>query len=809
MIVDDVKALWAHIQTTSWAAVFQSHGVRQDVVTWHKANIRVDRRQPGFDDFAADARRAIEPGDPARSLIYHALASPRVHPPDKDWYPSLADLDLIENYIYSLKQLTPKEISDRDLVPAVFAYEYRVQGKSTHGRHADMVFSRTGVARVGSQPALWDAPNRCFSNRNGAPAEFAVTPARYGAFLARRVRGDQYNLTFMGMRDDDDEDRQYLLPVHKLFDGTECVAGTDVAVEFSEMHVNEKLRRLVKVGKVELAPGLDADREPFIRRSRSTVGNPPPPAERLVDMVRAGSSVAVASPPAALVRLATQRRQPGGPDMVACFKVPEKAPRFPDLKPNRRYTSLMVIEDLGVAALDKVVTRITGRQRKIRPRNVPEFVNIRHRVNDPADPASIEVLGEAIAEREGYIKQVKDGEYLAALYEDSICEGAVGAYIKGLAARTRARPAYSLVTAPDFFPLADAMDLEEWVWTHTGDDGASQFKEGGPEPLCFGRFPANPAIGSPYGDDAAAFDRNDQTMVAIIGRPMRDTRGPIESGRRERTSYLTDAASNEFGPGWDVSFASDDDGHFYATYGLGSPFPEDTKLCAAANAYWPAASPDAARTFRRTETPTAIPLLDEELGYHPGHPKVVSGQVTASPGWDGEYGPFLVDPAGEKRYVNYADILRSDYVSNALKGRFDRSKLAHIDSAELIQRMDALRFCIQVLPTDGNLFTSDDEVSTTTLWMVGAESWDFDNSATLPDKRLRNAGRGYKFAFVRLPRGLDDEDDVIVDPASPGRLRQAFEGPVYTCFVGRTGLCWQRDDARFDFVKAPSDLMFS
>ena len=805
MIVDDVKALWAHIQTTSWVDVFKAHGVPPDFAKWHTTNIRVDRKQPGFEDFAPDAKRAVEPGDPAQSLIYHALASPRVHPPAKDWYPSLDQLDLIENYIYSLRPLAPSQI--QDLVPAVFAYEYRVKGKSTHGRHADLVFSRTGVARIGSQPALWDAPSRCFTSHNGAAAEFAVTPARYGVFLARRVQGDESNLTLMGMREGDDRNRWYLLPVHKLFDGTECVTGGNLAIEFSETHVSEKLRRLVTVGKLELAPGLDPDREPFIRMSWSTPAKPPGPVNHLVDLTRAGSTIAVSSAPAPLVRLALQRKQPAGPDMVACFKVPREARLIPDLRRNRRYTSLLMIEDRTAAVLEIVLTRLSGHQRKIRPRNVPEFVNIRHRVPNPDDPGSIEILGEVIAGREAFVDEVKRGGYLAALYEDSICEGAVGAHIAGLA-RPAAQPAYSLVTAPDFFPAADAMDLEEWVWTHTGDDGASQFKEGGPEPLCFGRFPANPAIRSPYGDGIAAFDRSDRTMVAIVGRPMTEARGLIESGRRERTSYLTDAASNEFAPGWDVSFANDGDGHFYATYGLGSPFPEDTKLCAAANAYWPAASPDASRTFRRTDTPTAIPLLDEELGYNPRHPKVLGGEVAASTGWDGECGPFLAEPVNGKRFVNYADILRSDYVSNALKGHFDRSKLAGIDSAELIRRMDALRFCIQVLPTDGNLFTSDGEVSTTTLWLVSAESLVFDDSAALP-RRLRNSGKGYKFLFVRLPRDLDDEDDVVLDPQSPGRLLQAFKGPIYTCLVCGTGLCWQRDSARFDFVEAPSDLMFA
>ena len=38
----------------------------------------IDRTVPGFEDFSLEATRGIEPGSPARSLLYHALASPNV-----------------------------------------------------------------------------------------------------------------------------------------------------------------------------------------------------------------------------------------------------------------------------------------------------------------------------------------------------------------------------------------------------------------------------------------------------------------------------------------------------------------------------------------------------------------------------------------------------------------------------------------------------------------------------------------------------------------------------------------------------------
>lgn len=42
---------------------------------------RIDRTVPGFEDFAKEGDRGIEPSVPARSLLYHALASSWVRPP--------------------------------------------------------------------------------------------------------------------------------------------------------------------------------------------------------------------------------------------------------------------------------------------------------------------------------------------------------------------------------------------------------------------------------------------------------------------------------------------------------------------------------------------------------------------------------------------------------------------------------------------------------------------------------------------------------------------------------------------------------
>src|SRR5262245_36762828 len=59
------------------------------------------------------------------------------------------------------------------------------KGLSPHRQHADLSFSRTGVARVGTEAARNDAASRSFDPRpaNGDRG-FAALPARYGVFIA-------------------------------------------------------------------------------------------------------------------------------------------------------------------------------------------------------------------------------------------------------------------------------------------------------------------------------------------------------------------------------------------------------------------------------------------------------------------------------------------------------------------------------------------------------------------------------------------------------------------------------------------------
>jgi hypothetical protein len=382
---------------------------------------------------------------------------------------------------------------------------------------------------------------------------------------------------------------------------------------------------------------------------------------------------------------------------------------------------------------------------------------------------------------------IRNGNYEAAHFVDDTCDGAVAVTVTGVTTESTTLPAYSLVAAPDFFPLADQLEISNWV-RRNYRNYQEHFNQGAPWPLCEGRRAANIELPRPGGADANAFDRDDLTITAIVG-PKPRSRQTLAPARRKRfASFLTDAASNEFDPGWDVSLASDANGSYLAAYGLGSPFPEDAKLCAALNSFWPAVAPDASRTFAFQQSPTAIPMVDSELGHHPNHPEVLAGRVRSSRGWDGEFGPFVETRNGGK-YANAASQNRSDYVSNALAGLINVRKTSMADSSELIRRMDAIRRAIAVLPP------ANDHVSNTKLWLVSAvaiPAW--DREASRADSRL--AGPGFKFQFVRFAGAGTMTSD-------PARVRYRVL-KLFECQISATNITFRQGEGAWKFVDLPS-----
>ena len=92
----------------------------------------------GFEDFSLEGTRGIKPGHPARSLFYHSLASPNVVTGvdglQLTSFPTLRELEIVENYVYGITPPSISEIRSRvgrneDLAIVVFASEYRPDQK--------------------------------------------------------------------------------------------------------------------------------------------------------------------------------------------------------------------------------------------------------------------------------------------------------------------------------------------------------------------------------------------------------------------------------------------------------------------------------------------------------------------------------------------------------------------------------------------------------------------------------------------------------------------------------------------------------
>jgi hypothetical protein len=80
----------------------------------------IDRTCPGFGDFALHGGKAIEPGQPDQSMLYHALAAPSVvatrDGTKLGGFPTLAEIETVENYM--LAKLRPPSLEDAEITAA-------------------------------------------------------------------------------------------------------------------------------------------------------------------------------------------------------------------------------------------------------------------------------------------------------------------------------------------------------------------------------------------------------------------------------------------------------------------------------------------------------------------------------------------------------------------------------------------------------------------------------------------------------------------------------------------------------------------
>jgi hypothetical protein len=114
-LIDTVRTAIDRLAPRGWKAMMQLHGLRLDAPDL-AAELRrplvdaggkstIDRTVAGFEDFSPNGTAAIEPGDPALSLLYLALDIPNVYPilagysTDEDCA-TISVLRVIQNSIY-------------------------------------------------------------------------------------------------------------------------------------------------------------------------------------------------------------------------------------------------------------------------------------------------------------------------------------------------------------------------------------------------------------------------------------------------------------------------------------------------------------------------------------------------------------------------------------------------------------------------------------------------------------------------------------------------------------------------------------
>ena len=162
----------------------------------------------------------------------------------------------------------------------------------------------------------------------------------------------------------------------------------------------------------------------------------------LLELQEVGASVLVVPVPGAIVRTATQAVSGGGSELVR-FKVPKANAR------NRFWTSLQLpATDNGRAA--------------------PEYANIRQVVTPKTGGGfKIEDLNQrkdtGTAAAEQFTRKLRAGGYEAAHFVDGTCDGVISLKVPAGLLALRVLPAYSLVSAVDYFPGVEQVEIEEWV----------------------------------------------------------------------------------------------------------------------------------------------------------------------------------------------------------------------------------------------------------------------------------------------------------------------------------------------------------
>lgn len=615
----------------------------------------IDRTCPGFGDFALHGGKAIEPGQPDQSMLYHALAAPSVvatrDGTKLGGFPTLAEIETVENYIYGSRKATlddlKKGLAADDLSIVVFALHYRNAPMSANGCHAQLCFSRTGIAHLGTIEAYYDPQLRSFASVDEArPYDFRVTPRRFATYLAKRVTGFDGKFELQDPQKGDSA-REFWVPVHKLFSGKECIANMDLNIQLSSGMRNDCIGSFHRVmqgqGLTTGWTGNDLEQFPFVIKDGMIAS--------LSKQEDCGAGVVVPNP-APLIREA---------------KYKGKLLTFPWHNSLSRNSKNVQISSYFVMpnAVAPIAPGYYLDSDQDSPRNAPEYINIRHRV--------VGEKVESLNPRPDLMELIRQGGYDVLRYTDSTGDGWVAADCRELHDQgvTNSRAAFVLVGLPDFLPKLNQRDLMRWWKTEVPEPLRATLWSVPPLALSHARIAANVEL--PIG-----FSLTDDTVTAIVSqisapgvgltaRPVQVPNGPLNF---EKVG-LPDGSPGLFDPGWDVSIGvrssnGGNDIHKYLVgHGLGSPFIEDAKLCASLGAYWPGLAPDGTRQYPPQKWmdglsypwPSIAPLTDEELGMVP----TATGKRMS---WDGVVGPQRrtegdreVIAYQKMEYVDYIDIL--------------------------------------------------------------------------------------------------------------------------------------------------------
>lgn len=407
-LLESVTQMCTRLAPGGWHSLMLAHGLDllADPLAAELAKpLTIDRSLPGFADFAVAGSRAIEAGAPARSLLFHALASPQVISDATgqplQLFPTAAEIETVLDYVFSINPPTLGSLREKargaPLALAVFASEYRCAADTVHGRHADLCLSRTGIARVGTAPARYDARLRSFLPFDDAdPHGIRVMPVRYSAYIAVQLKGDAERFGPMDLQADIDPQLDFWVPLHKLFNGAQCMHGQHLTVALDNHQINEKLRH------IHLRHSGTGWQEPQISQPPFVV------SEHLAHWAADADN---------------------GPGL---------------LLPDVRARLVEPVEFQG-QPLSFVM-----------PANTGGMVHGRHRV---AADGSIDDLNNYADVEE----RVRQGGYRALHYQDGTADGWVRARCPALENQLPSVAAYSVIGPPDFYPLCSQRHLMQWA----------------------------------------------------------------------------------------------------------------------------------------------------------------------------------------------------------------------------------------------------------------------------------------------------------------------------------------------------------